>query len=147
MTAALDDRPVVHLAVPLPLATDAEEHLAGCAAATSDGAEVALDHGVSAQDFYDRRCWRAIAASADAPRWDGTVCVCHDLECEHATLERRIAYVSAEAGVDAPELRRWVAERPVLVDSGGGLARRVIAAAEARRRLAVALDAIEQAAA
>lgn len=135
--------PVVRVAVPLPVATAAEEGLAGCAVATTDAAPLALRRGIRSWHFYDERCWRAIAAAVDAPGPTAQVCDCIDLRCEHATLERRIAYVSAVAGVDAPELRRWAGARAVMVDSGGGLARRVIAAAERRHRVAEALEAVE----
>lgn len=143
MSATLtDDGPVIRVAVPLPLATAAEQAIAGCAVATADGGEVALDHGLEESHFYDVGAWRAIVASLDAPRWDGSVCGCPDLRCVHALGERRIAYVAERAQVEPAELRQWCDARPVMVDSGGGLARRVIAAAVARRRLAEALELV-----
>jgi hypothetical protein len=136
-------QPTVNLAVPIPLDADAEEGVAGCAIATDDGAGLAFAHGLTLHHFYDPRCWRAIVAAAVAPFPALWPCACPDVWCEHTRDARRVAVVAEVAQVESAELRRWVNRRPVMADTGGGLARRVLAAHAARCRLAEVIGLLD----
>ena len=111
--------PAVLYRIPLPLAEDAEQHLAGCAAASRAAALMALDR-VSMFDFADQRCWEVIVAGAVS---------------EIDDTEERIEAIARRVEMEPALLRHWVDQRPVMADKSGSIARKVTTAAEHRHRV------------
>lgn len=106
----------VTLEVEVPCDLEAEYQLAGCAVEAFEAAELVLSR-LSIEDFYDRSVRWVLLATRDAPR---------------CPVDGRVAWIAQRAGVEPGLLREWVAHRVVYADTGGGLARRVAAAAERR---------------
>jgi hypothetical protein len=118
---------VTTIAVDLPT-TSAEQWLAGCAVFALDAARMAAKRTHMA-DYFDSRCWEVIVAATSLPNGND--------------LDDRIASVAAYAEISEAILRHWVDTRPVLVDSGGGLARKVRETAERRRQVLEHVRALE----
>jgi len=111
---------------------EAEHHLATI---SLHGAQLALER-VEGHHFHDPRAWWVIVASAGLP---------HDIPGDDPDpIDRRIEAVSVAAGLYPALLRQWVAETPAMVDTGGLLADRVLAAYRHRQRAQSLVDGLEQ---
>ncbi len=131
--------------VTLPFDPQAEADLAGCAAASRYGAELAISR-VRLDDLYDPACRRVLAVAASDQLSSVTAmfavtCDFQDLvdndDLVEGPYEARLAFSSFFAHVDLARLRSWCEDRPTVHDLAGTAAARVVEAA-IRRRLMMA---------
>lgn len=107
----------------IPVDLQAEEGLAGVAVSSARGYTLAANRGVAASHFYVPACRRLFSVGGEMADLSGI---------SHESIKARIQEASRRAGVPVAEVQRLRDCRPVMFDTAGSLAKRVLRAAQAR---------------
>jgi replicative DNA helicase len=116
--------------VPIPYDEEAEKNVAACCAMTPAGRALAGQR-LSTVSFYLPAAARVFAVSSPSG-WM--------VPSGADRIDRRVASVAAAAAIDVRDLRQWVADCPVAVDTAGAYAVRVADAARRRQLMTLASD-------
>lgn len=111
----------------------AEQSLAAMAGGSLHAARLAAGR-LDAGDFHDPRCWAVIQAGTQLPMRPAGVDETSRWR-EHAAADL--------ANIDTGTIEAWALHAPVMWDTNGAIARRVQAAAAARRRITELLGELE----
>lgn len=121
----------------IPTDTEAEQSVAGSAAASLTGAHLAAAR-VRVEDFYDPRCGRVVTVATC-----GAIRATEDGATAGDRLDARLAGVALAADLPLSWVRRIADERATMRDVTGCFARRVATAAFRRRLMAAAAELYE----
>lgn len=119
----------------------AQRCIVGCAIATPAGAHNATRHGVTPDHLTDPMLRTVYAAAIQLPdhQWND------DELLARSSTDRRIDHLARTTGHPRTTIARLVREAPVLWDTAGSYARRVLAAAAERDRIAALAAELEAA--